>query len=130
MTGRPLDQQCTVTRPGLSFVAAGQAVELLVSLLQDGVLGPTPHQIRGTMSSFECFCLTGEASEHCTACSPAIQAAYKQCPLEFLRRACDAPSELERISGLSAMKEMSESIISLSFESSDSDVDSDGFERL
>lgn len=127
MTGRSLDQQCTVTRPGLSFVAAGQAVELLVSLLQDGLLGTIPHQIRGNMSQFDCFSLTGNASEHCTACSPLIQAAFKENPIEFLKMACDLPSELERISGLTAMKEMSESILSLSL---DEESDNDGFERL
>jgi ubiquitin-like modifier-activating enzyme ATG7 len=130
VTGRSLDQQCTVTRPGLSFVAAGQAVELLVSLLQDGLLGSVPHQIRGNMSRFDCFCLTGEASEYCTACSPRIQSAFKENPINFLKQACDVPSQLERISGLAAMKEMSESIISLSLDEASEEEAEDGFEKL
>jgi len=81
---RTLDQQCTVTRPGLSFIAAALAVELMVALahpqkatqsafdegsddegVSQGVEKPAtgavsaapeiPHQIRGSVAGFTQF---------------------------------------------------------------------------
>lgn len=107
-TDRTLDQQCTVTRPGASMIAAGYAVELLASLLQhpakalapaiisnnpsssqqdsareptasaESVLGVVPHQIRGFLSRFEQLTPSYGAFEHCIACSSAV--LEKLCP--------------------------------------------------
>lgn len=77
---RSLDQQCTVTRPGLSFIAAALCVELMVALMhrtdtseadvsdpaaadeaEEGSGLPSahapkiPHQIRGSVAGFTQF---------------------------------------------------------------------------
>ncbi|CAI5975376.1 unnamed protein product [Closterium sp. NIES-65] len=106
---RTLDQQCTVTRPGLATIAGALAVELLVGLLHhpmgvaapaedtsaDGVsasasshlcspLGPLPHQLRGFLSSFPQLPITGFAFHQCTACSPMLRgflSSFSQLPI-------------------------------------------------
>lgn len=103
---RTLDQQCTVTRPGLAQIASGLAVELMVALLHspmrqrtpalcpagsneaEGVSSmesevkedgcePLPHQIRGVLGKFAQVNPVCSSFQHCTACSPAIVKKYR-----------------------------------------------------
>ncbi|KAJ1721377.1 Autophagy protein 7 [Coemansia erecta] len=112
LTDRTLDQQCTVTRPGLAPIASGTAVELLTTILQhplgglapapasgsnleslsdapeqEGVFGVPDHQIRGYLVGFRQHAIVGQSSDMCTACSPKIIAAYREHGFEFLLRA-------------------------------------------
>ena len=120
LSDRTLDQQCTVTRPGLSGMASAMAVELLASILNhpDKIqargdisgsinstpLGLVPHQIRGFLSSFSTMVLNGSGYDKCTACSTSILSAYEKDGTCFLLKALRTPSLLEEISGLKEMK--------------------------
>ncbi|KAI8647244.1 putative autophagy ubiquitin-activating enzyme ApgG [Parasitella parasitica] len=127
---RTLDQQCTVTRPGLAAIAGALAVELMVSLLQhpDGInakadtssnqtqslgsiLGLLPHQIRGFLGQFSNMLIAGQAYEKCTACSEKILKAYNEDHLSFVKQVLKDPLYLEEITGLAAMKKESESLL-------------------
>ena len=91
-------------------------------------LGKLPHQIRGNLANQETFTLSGTAFENCTCCSERILKEFEEDEFEFLKMACNSPKELERISGLLEMKEIAETIESVSFssdENSDSDSDND-----
>jgi ubiquitin-like modifier-activating enzyme ATG7 len=127
MTDRTLDQQCTVSRPGLAPIAGALAVELLASLCQHplgacapapsedstsqaqrGCLGVVPHQIRGSLSTFSSRLLTGPAFDRCIACSAAIMDAFNSHGFEFVMRALVAPTYLEDLTGLTELKKAAE----------------------
>lgn len=127
---RTLDQQCTVTRPGLSSLASSSAVELLVTMLHHPLqaqapgdpktdigsdtpteLGIVPHQVRGYLSYFGNLIITGHRYDKCVACSDAVVDAYITRRNDFLLEAFNNPKILEDITGITAMKlEESESL--------------------
>ncbi|TPX68561.1 hypothetical protein SpCBS45565_g03085 [Spizellomyces sp. 'palustris'] len=127
LSDRTLDQQCTVTRPGLSAIASASAVELLVSILNhpDGPaappdttllpseptpqpLGLVPHQIRGFLTHFANLLLVGHAYDKCTACSDTVLSLYHKEGNDFLLRALASPDYLEEVTGLKQMHKETE----------------------
>lgn len=119
LTDRTLDQQCTVTRPGLSYQASAVAVELLVSLLQHPlrnraphgdttVLGTLPHQIRGNFSSFSISHYSSLAFSKCTGCSTRVVDRLRQEGFEFVKQACNNPDYLEELCDLKELSNINE----------------------
>ncbi|KAJ5953401.1 Ubiquitin-like modifier-activating enzyme atg7 [Penicillium verhagenii] len=124
-----LDQQCTVTRPGVAAIASALLVELLVSVLQhpegvsapaplsqrdergDHPLGLIPHQIRGFLGTFENIVVTGKSYPCCSACSEKVIAAYQEQGWDFVRRALNQPGYVEELSGLKEVQERAEAAL-------------------
>nr|CAI5821254.1 unnamed protein product [Callosobruchus analis] len=129
LKGRTLDQQCTVTRPGVSQIAGALAVELSISVLQhkhgvfapayystsqtaptqemtvsdDSVLGLVPHSIRGFLSSFEHILPATEKYKNCVACSDLIIQEYKAKHMEFLLNVFNSSKHLEDVALLTEL---------------------------
>lgn len=128
---RTLDQQCTVTRPGLAPIAGATAVELLVALLHHPArqhapadepprgagataldprrrstpLGVVPHQLRTFLQFHHTMQPRTPAFPQCTACSPSVLDAWRTDGADFVERVLDDPAQLERHTGLAAMRE-------------------------
>ncbi|GJQ87471.1 hypothetical protein Trydic_g19234 [Trypoxylus dichotomus] len=124
---RTLDQQCTVTRPGVSNIAAALAVELAVSIMQHekGPLAPAyyttskfeqdidrenecnlgivPHSIRGFLSIFTHVLPATERYNQCIACSDAVVKEYENRQFDFLLEVFNNSSYLEEVTGLNKM---------------------------
>ncbi|KAI9812633.1 MAG: Autophagy protein 7 [Pycnora praestabilis] len=121
-----LDQQCTVTRPGIAAMASALLVELLVSVLQhpsgsaapapttqnedrgEHPLGIVPHQIRGFLSNFQNILIKGRSYDCCSACSDKILDAYRQDGWEFVKRALNEKGYVEDLSGLAEVQRLAE----------------------
>ncbi|KAL0011296.1 hypothetical protein SO802_006404 [Lithocarpus litseifolius] len=144
---RTLDQQCTVTRPGLAPIASALAVELLVGILHhpqgifaDGELanssnsgsseqplGVLPHQIRGSLSQFSQMTLVGHSSNSCTACSSTVVSEYRERGMEFIIQAINHPTYLEDLTGLTELMK-SASSFKLDWDNDDDADDDDCIE--
>nr|AWV66688.1 autophagy-related protein 7 [Brachionus koreanus] len=121
---RTLDQQCTVSRPGLSMIASALAVELFANVMQhplrqyvpsicsnhklddtkESCLGIVPHQIRGYLHSFSMILPASQAFDKCTACSIEILETYKREGFDFLIKVFNDPNYLEDVTGLKELK--------------------------
>ncbi|CAD6592247.1 MAG: Autophagy protein 7 [Alectoria sarmentosa] len=126
VTDRTLDQQCTVTRPGIAAIASAILVEILVSLLQhplgasapaptsttedsgDHPLGLVPHQIRGYLSNFQNIMIKGNSYDCCSACSDKITSAFKSGGWQFVRKALNEKGFVEDLSGLAEVQRSAE----------------------
>lgn len=121
-----LDQQCTVTRPGVAAIASALLVELLVSILQhpqgpaapapksmtedrgEHPLGLIPHQIRGFLSTFQNMSIAGKSYNCCSACSDKIVDAYKADGWTFVQQALNEKGFVEELSGLAEVQKAAE----------------------
>ncbi|OTB09108.1 hypothetical protein M426DRAFT_51072 [Hypoxylon sp. CI-4A] len=132
-----LDQQCTVTRPGIAAIASALLVELLTSLLQhplvqhapapatgtssgtlesnsedEHALGIVPHQIRGFLNRFQNLTIKGQSYPCCSACSKPIISAYRTQGWEFLKRALEDKEYVAELSGLAEVQRQAEAMSS------------------
>ncbi|KAF2363455.1 THIF-type NAD/FAD binding fold [Trinorchestia longiramus] len=115
---RTLDQQCTVSRPGVSMMAAAHAAEMLASLLQhplrgdapsgvgssEGVLGAVPHSVRLFLSTHHLLTPTTPAFTQCSACGYQILSAYDRDGPQFVLQVLNSPRHLEEQSGIALLK--------------------------
>ncbi|KAF2272160.1 E1-like protein-activating [Westerdykella ornata] len=133
-----LDQQCTVTRPGIAPLASSLLTELFVSILQHPLkarspvtpsnsaasppspshpslpphfvhpLGSVPHTIRGYLSNFSNIQVEGKPYDCCSACSPKILKLYEDDPWGFVKRALNEKGWVEEVSGLAEVQRLAD----------------------
>lgn len=127
LSDRTLDEQCTVTRPGLAAMSGALAVELMASVLQHSQKGgaipessnatenrlaqTVPHQIRGFLSNFQFISLLGQPYPHCTACSDKVLSEYAEHGFEFLRKVFSDPHYLTKVTGIDVLLEGVEDLV-------------------
>lgn len=129
LTQRTLDQQCTVTRAGVSLMASAVGVELMASLLQhpsgidaeatapsqptdlyppgSSILGAVPHQIRGYIGHFQNLLLTGEYCDTCTACGEGVIQGVRSEGASFVLKCLQDPDFSLRVAEDAAVKNLS-----------------------
>uniref|UniRef100_A0A1A9X4S5 THIF-type NAD/FAD binding fold domain-containing protein n=1 Tax=Glossina brevipalpis TaxID=37001 RepID=A0A1A9X4S5_9MUSC len=137
---RTLDQQCTVTRPGVSSIAASYAVELFVSLLHqplkeltpayyattttkdaigntsdipEGLLGIIPHSIRGSLFNYENILPATKKFTQCIACSEKVVEAFRAEGDSFLFKVFETSTYLTNLTGISEYERINNEIIDL-----------------
>ncbi|CAK7567150.1 MAG: Autophagy protein 7 [Sporothrix epigloea] len=146
-----LDQQCTVTRPGVAAIASALLVELFASIMQhplrhhapapkvtrqaneapvyerdpdDHPLGIVPHQIRGFVSSFQNVLIHGKSYPQCSACSRPILDTYRKNGWGFVKKALGDREYVTELSGLAEIQRQAEAMAD-ALDLSDDDLEED-----
>ena len=141
LTNATLDQQCTVTRPGVAPLASAYLAELLMSVVQHPLgaaapapentrdaraigshpLGHVPHLLRGFLQDFQNVVVKGRAYDCCSACSAGIVAAYEDGGWAFVKRALCERGYVDAVSGLAEVQRRANEADALGFSGDDDD---------
>ncbi len=131
---RSLDQQCTVTRPGLSMIASALAAEIAVAAVQckagsrapvisdddedDGGdtdvgsttngLGALPQQVRGSLRTVGMTHMRASSHDACCACGGKVVRAFKKEGAAFVIKAVEDGLYLDEFSGLAEIRRKAE----------------------
>ncbi len=102
---RTLDQQCTISRPGVSMICSGLAIELGMSCINASLNKGNsdldyPHQIRGNLIDYNMNCFRFNGNKNCVACSDNMIKAYLEKRDEFLVNVMNDPYYIEKTSGV------------------------------
>ncbi|PFX29993.1 Ubiquitin-like modifier-activating enzyme ATG7 [Stylophora pistillata] len=95
---RTLDQQCTVSRPGMSYIASALAVELLVSLTQH----PLGNEAAADTSAKDAH-LSADLECKLGLVPHQVLSSYEEEKFSFLMKVFNVPSYLEDLTGLTQL---------------------------
>ena len=102
---RTLDQQCTISRPGVSMICSGLACELAMSCRNSALNKgendkDIPHQLRGNLINYEINHYNFKYNTTCVACSDNIIKNYKEHREEFAVSVMNDPYYVEKTCGV------------------------------
>ena len=102
---RTLDQQCTISRPGVSMICSGLATELAMSCSNSALNKgekdeDIPHQLRGNLLNYEMNHYDFKYNTTCVACSDNIVKNYKERREEFAVNVMNDPYYIEKTCGV------------------------------
>ena len=102
---RTLDQQCTISRPGVSMICSGLATELAMScgntaLNRGDRDDDIPHQIRGNLINYEMQLFNFQYNTNCVACSDNTIKTYLEDRKGFAIGVMNDPYYIEKTCGI------------------------------
>lgn len=100
MSNRSMDQQCTVSRPGVSMQASAIAIEMYINNLHEGKIGAQSNFIRGCSGGpFELMQFENRRFSGCIACSKKIVEKFASDRKQFLFYSLNESKSLYNFTG-------------------------------